>query len=143
MKPLDVRLRESAKQNRILLDVIEKDYAQSYVLAGLMSRTALRDTLVFKGGTALKKMFFGSYRFSEDLDFSAIHAPNREELEEIISSVHRRDTKTSGNLRSLHGGGETSSGDKTPSQRTRRLQYIGEVPLVRRTGLFNQGGDNP
>lgn len=85
MKPLDVRLRESAKQNRILLDVIEKDYAQSYVLAGLMSQPSLKDTLVFKGGTALKKIFFGSYRFSEDLDFSTIHPPSREELEEIIS----------------------------------------------------------
>ncbi|MBM3298783.1 MAG: nucleotidyl transferase AbiEii/AbiGii toxin family protein, partial [Deltaproteobacteria bacterium] len=72
MKPLDVRLREFAKQNKVLLDVIEKDYAQSYVLAGLMSHRALKDTLVFKGGTALKKIFFGSYRFSEDLDFSAV-----------------------------------------------------------------------
>jgi hypothetical protein len=87
MKPLDVRLRESAKQNKILLDVIEKDYAQSYVLAGLMSQPALKDILVFKGGTALKKIFFGSYRFSEDLDFSAVHPPNREELEEIISQA--------------------------------------------------------
>jgi len=87
MKPLDVRLRESAKQNGILLDVIEKDYAQSYVLAGLMSLPTLRDTLIFKGGTALKKIFFGSYRFSEDLDFSAVHPPNREELEEIISQA--------------------------------------------------------
>lgn len=84
MKPLDVRLRESAKQNKILLDVVEKDYAQSYVLAGLVSQPVLRHTLVFKGGTALKKIFFGSYRFSEDLDFSAVHAPGRKELEEII-----------------------------------------------------------
>ncbi len=84
MKPLGVRLRESAKRNRILLDVIEKDYAQSYVLAGLMSQPTLKDALVFKGGTALKKMFFGSYRFSEDLDFSAVRAPGRKELEEII-----------------------------------------------------------
>lgn len=82
MKPLDVRLREAAKQNKILLDVIEKDYAQSYVLAGLMSQPALKDALVFKGGTALKKISFGSYRFSEDLDFSTVHAPCREDLEE-------------------------------------------------------------
>ena len=67
-----------------ILDVIEKDYAQSYVLAGLMSQPALKETLVFKGGTSLKKMFFGSYRFSEDLDFSVIQAVNREELEEIV-----------------------------------------------------------
>lgn len=87
MKPLDLRLRESAKQNRILLDVIEKDYAQSYILAGLMSQPSLKGTLVFKGGTALKKIFFGSYRFSEDLDFSTVHPPSREELEEIISQA--------------------------------------------------------
>ncbi|MDQ7784755.1 MAG: nucleotidyl transferase AbiEii/AbiGii toxin family protein [Desulfomonilaceae bacterium] len=87
MKPLEVRLRESAKRHRILLDVIEKDYAQSYVLAGLMSQPALRDSLVFKGGTALKRVFFGSYRFSEDLDFSAIQAPDREELDRIISQA--------------------------------------------------------
>jgi uncharacterized protein len=31
--------------------------------------------LVFKGGTALKKVHFGRYRFSEDLDFSAIGGP--------------------------------------------------------------------
>jgi predicted nucleotidyltransferase component of viral defense system len=84
MRPLNVRLREAAKRNKVILDVIEKDYAQSYVLAGLMSQPVLKETLVFKGGTALKKMFFGSYRFSEDLDFSVIQALNREELEEII-----------------------------------------------------------
>ena len=87
MKPLDVRLREAAKQNNMLLDVIEKDYAQSYVLAGLMSQHSLKDTLVFKGGTALKKMFFGSYRFSEDLDFSAVQLRSRKELENIIGKA--------------------------------------------------------
>ena len=84
MRPLNVRLREAATRNKVILDVIERDYAQSYVLAGLMSQPALKETLVFKGGTALKKMFFGSYRFSEDLDFSVIQAVNREELEEIV-----------------------------------------------------------
>ncbi len=29
-----------------------------------------RDALVFKGGTALKRCYFGDYRFSEDLDFT-------------------------------------------------------------------------
>jgi predicted nucleotidyltransferase component of viral defense system len=30
----------------------------------------LREHLVFKGGTALKRCYFGDYRFSEDLDFT-------------------------------------------------------------------------
>jgi predicted nucleotidyltransferase component of viral defense system len=35
-----------------------------------LSRTPLSKLLVFKGGTGLKRCYFGSYRFSEDLDFS-------------------------------------------------------------------------
>ena len=45
----------------------------------------LRDTLVFKGGTALRKCYFGDYRFSEDLDFSALAAvPTGDEMEQSI-----------------------------------------------------------
>jgi len=28
--------------------------------------------MIFKGGTALKKCYFGKYRFSENLDFTAL-----------------------------------------------------------------------
>ena len=45
----------------------------------------LQDTLVFKGGTALKKCYFGDYRFSEDLDFSALEGvPKGEEMERLV-----------------------------------------------------------
>ncbi len=50
--------------------LVEKDYALSYLLAGIMQVDKLRDGLLLKGGTALKKAFFSDYRFSEDLDFS-------------------------------------------------------------------------
>ncbi len=42
------------------------------LLAGIRQVDALRDTLVFKGGTALKKCYLGDYRFSEDLDFTGV-----------------------------------------------------------------------
>lgn len=32
-----------------------------------------RDNLIFKGGTCLRKCYFEDYRFSEDLDFTAIN----------------------------------------------------------------------
>jgi uncharacterized protein len=64
--------------------VIEKDYALSYVLAGIASQPSISDTLIFKGGTALKKLYFGNYRFSEDLDFSTIDAPKGDELEDAF-----------------------------------------------------------
>jgi hypothetical protein len=71
MKPLRNRIRDAALRQKIPQLVIEKDYAISYILAGVTSQTILNETLIFKGGTALKKLFFGDYRFSEDLDFSA------------------------------------------------------------------------
>jgi hypothetical protein len=46
---------------------------------------SLRNALIFKGGTALKKCYFGDYRFSEDLDFSALgKAPTGESMEAAI-----------------------------------------------------------
>lgn len=54
---------------RIPESVLERDYCLAWFLVGL-SRVALREQLVFKGGTALKRCYFGDYRFSEDLDFS-------------------------------------------------------------------------
>lgn len=50
--------------------VIEKDYILGWVLAGIHNHPALRESWVFKGGTCLKKCYFETYRFSEDLDFT-------------------------------------------------------------------------
>lgn len=74
MKPLRTRLQEARKRLSLPWDVLERDYLLSWVLAGISQVDALRDTLAFKGGTALRKCYFGDYRFSEDLDFTAIGA---------------------------------------------------------------------
>jgi len=50
--------------------VVEKDYVLGWVLAGINAHEALRESWVFKGGTCLKKCYFETYRFSEDLDFT-------------------------------------------------------------------------
>ena len=50
--------------------VIEKDYVLGWVLAGIYQHTALSEAWIFKGGTCLKKCYFETYRFSEDLDFT-------------------------------------------------------------------------
>ena len=42
------------------------------MLLGISRVESLRDALVLKGGTALKKCYFGDYRFSDDLDFSTV-----------------------------------------------------------------------
>src|SRR5215212_1149328 len=40
------------------------------MLAGIYAHDELADSWLFKGGTCLKKCFFETYRFSEDLDFT-------------------------------------------------------------------------
>ena len=77
MKPLQRRIQQAAREGRVNQLVVERDYAQSYVLAGIGSQPELRETLVFKGGTALKKVHFTSYRFS-------VLAETRARLEELL-----------------------------------------------------------
>lgn len=72
MKPLRTRLQEARKRLELPWEVLERDYLISWVLAGISRVDSLRDTLVCKGGTALKKCYFDEYRFSEDLDFTAV-----------------------------------------------------------------------
>ena len=54
---------------RIPEAVLERDYCIAWFLAGL-SGARIKAHLVFKGGTAIKRCYFGEYRFSEDLDFT-------------------------------------------------------------------------
>ncbi len=72
MRPLRTRLQEARRRLGIPWEVLERDYLLSWVLAGISRVPVLKDTLVFKGGTALRKCYFGDYRFSEDLDFSGL-----------------------------------------------------------------------
>lgn len=50
--------------------MIEKDYVLGWLLWGIHGHEAIGESWMFKGGTCLKKCFFETYRFSEDLDFT-------------------------------------------------------------------------
>lgn len=52
--------------------VIERDYILGWLLAGIADHEALNRTWVFKGGTCLRKCFYETFRFSEDLDFTIV-----------------------------------------------------------------------
>lgn len=61
---------EMASALGLLPNIVEKDYVLGWILAGINAHDELADTWVFKGGTCLKKCYFETYRFSEDLDFT-------------------------------------------------------------------------
>ena len=52
------------------LAVIEKDYVLGWLLAGIAQHPQLGRGWVFKGGTCLRKCYYETFRFSEDLDFT-------------------------------------------------------------------------
>jgi uncharacterized protein len=54
----------------LLHDAVIKDHILGYLLAGIAATPDLGDRLAFKGGTALRKCWFPTYRYSEDLDFT-------------------------------------------------------------------------
>jgi predicted nucleotidyltransferase component of viral defense system len=72
MRPLRARLAEARERLGLPWESLERDYLLSFVLAGLYQVDGLRNALVFKGGSALRKCYFGDYRLSEDLDFTAV-----------------------------------------------------------------------
>ena len=59
-----------ANQTSLTPHVVEKDYVLGWLLAGIYAHEELAENWIFKGGTCLKKCFFETYRFSEDLDFT-------------------------------------------------------------------------
>jgi hypothetical protein len=64
--------------------VVEKDYVLGWLLNAISHHPELGQSWLFKGGTCLKKVFFETYRFSEDLDFTLLAD---EQLDQALSSV--------------------------------------------------------
>ena len=65
-------LKTHARERGVRLDIIEKDYALSYLLAAIAEMPGLGDEIALKGGTALRKLYYPGHRFSEDLDYSTL-----------------------------------------------------------------------
>lgn len=80
---------------RIPEAVLERDYCLAWFLVGL-SRSRVREGLVFKGGTALKRCYFGDYRFSEDLDFSLAEELAVEDILKAFEGVYDEARRASG-----------------------------------------------
>lgn len=70
-------------------DTVEKDYVLGWILDGIFHHQTLGSRWLFKGGTSLKKCFFETYRFSEDLDFTVIDQShlNVDFLKQVLGEV--------------------------------------------------------
>ena len=88
MKPLRLRMQDAAKRAGLSLHLAEVDYSLGHILSSIYQNPELCRQLLFKGGTALRKAYYPDYRFSLDLDFTALPGtPYGRELEGILGSV--------------------------------------------------------
>lgn len=67
----EAELRRWAARWKVDPMVVDLDYSLGWFITALYETNDLAEDLCFKGGTCLRKCYFGDYRFSEDLDFTA------------------------------------------------------------------------
>ena len=80
-------IRAMAARNSIHPGVIEKDYVLSKALTAIAQSDLAKAALVFKGGTALKKCYYPTWRYSEDLDFTASRMLSPAQIHRLFQEV--------------------------------------------------------
>jgi predicted nucleotidyltransferase component of viral defense system len=88
-KFVDLYARNAGLRDKL---IAERDVVLTYALRALLDE-GMMDHLAFKGGTCLRKIFFGSSgRFSEDLDFTIASELSEDDvlvrLVEVFNRVH-------------------------------------------------------
>lgn len=82
-----------AAQKGVVKSTIDKDWALGHFVDAVFSIPELKQMLIFKGGTCLKKCYIPDYRFSEDLDFTSINKDfklTRKHLDNISTLLKQR-----------------------------------------------------
>jgi len=87
-------LQRLANREKVALGMLEKDYILTEVLKALSQLPGLHKSLVFKGGTALRKVYFPHWRYSEDLDFTVTLDIPKEELRQNLNSWYQQVEQT-------------------------------------------------
>lgn len=87
----DAQLRRLARELDVRLGYAEKNYVNSWILWAIYT-SPYGDNLLFKGGTALSKLYFPeTWRYSEDLDFGVegAYRGDKEELQGALEDATR------------------------------------------------------
>ncbi len=66
-------IRRIARRKKMSVGLADKEYVIEWLLKGIYE-SKIKDRLIFKGGTAIQKVYFpNTWRFSHDLDFTALY----------------------------------------------------------------------
>jgi hypothetical protein len=108
---------------RIPESVLERDYCLAWFLCEL-AVSDLKSILAFKGGTALKRCYFGDYRFSEDMDFTLTQPITFEGLVKRLEAVYAAVREAAGIVFTF----DREDRQKHENSYTFYLRYVGPLP---------------
>ncbi|MEK7403749.1 MAG: nucleotidyl transferase AbiEii/AbiGii toxin family protein [Acidobacteriota bacterium] len=108
---------------RIPETVLERDYCLAWFLS-ILPQTDLRSKLALKGGTALKRCYFGDYRFSGDLDFTLWEATTLRQILRDLEPVYAGVREESG----IEFGFDREDRHAHDNSYTFYLRYTGPLP---------------
>jgi len=81
------QIQRLSSQKAISEEIIEKDYFIELLLFYLSNNPYFSKKMIFRGGTALKKIYFPEYRYSEDLDFILLKNENFGDSENKLDKI--------------------------------------------------------
>lgn len=121
-------LRRLAGETAFDVGTLEKDVALTWLIWGIYEDgSPLRDVLIFKGGTAIRKCISHEWRLSEDLDFTIVDDIDADALRDDFEAVFDRVEEESG------FGFEFSQYHDKPYVILARVQYDG--PLAQKNKI--------
>ncbi|HRN46530.1 MAG TPA: nucleotidyl transferase AbiEii/AbiGii toxin family protein [Niabella sp.] len=93
MKILQKEIQQFAEQLEVPANTIDKDYVIGHFLNELFTQTWAQERFLFKGGTCLKKCYFDTYRFSEDIDLTITDKDfklTKDHIESVCNNISGR-----------------------------------------------------
>ncbi len=113
-------IRRIARVRGLNVGLAEKDYVIDWLLKGLYE-SGIGKNMLFKGGTAIKKAYFQeTWRFSHDLDFTAISL-KLDDAETLLKDIFKQ-VENESSIRLIF-----SSFHKTPGSIIANVQFLGPL----------------
>ncbi len=124
-------IRKLAFEQQVPEQSIERDYVLTWVLAELSRHSSLGTWAILKGGTALKKLYYNDWRYSEDLDFTLATPWPSEAIATAVREVCAACTKSAGLEINIATEEPRYDGERLRNV-TFYLAYVGPLKRTRR-----------
>ena len=132
----ETEIKKIAAKGGVDPGIIERDYVLNKILEGLSRQPDFQSNFVFKGGTAVKKLFFSDWRFSEDLDFTSLRSMKPIHIRRVFQAACGDCQEVVGLSIQTQGLTWPSKGNqKYPGYVGLKLYYDG--PLLKASGYRN------